>query len=87
MDLFKKDFKITSLEAVSPRYASESVDIETTFQYIDGNVTPTEINLTIYDPNDNEWATATKADFRALCSVLPDPYKSVAACSNANLAI
>ena len=57
-------FSISALIAGSPRYANEEALIEATFTTQNGSyVTPDTINITIYDPNDNIWQTATKAQF------------------------
>jgi len=57
-------FRISALVAGSPRYANEESLIEATFVGQNGSsVEPDIINVTIYDPNDNTWTTATKAQF------------------------
>jgi hypothetical protein len=57
-------FSISALIAGSPRYANEEALIEATFTTQNGSyITPDTINITIYDPNDNIWQTATKPQF------------------------
>jgi len=57
-------FSISALIAGSPRYANEEALIEATFTTQNGSyITPDTINITIYDPNDNIWQTATKTQF------------------------
>jgi len=57
-------FSISALIAGSPRYANEEALIEATFTGQNGSyVTPDTINVTIYDPNDNIWQSATKTQF------------------------
>ena len=57
-------FSISALIAGSPRYANEEALIEATFSGQNGSyITPDTISLTIYDPNDNIWTTATIAQF------------------------
>jgi len=57
-------FSISALITGSPRYANEEALIEATFSGQNGSyITPDTINITIYDPNDNIWQTATKAQF------------------------
>ncbi len=50
------DFEIDSLAAVSPRYASEEVQIEATFSYSNGSLaSPASYNLTVLYPNGAVW--------------------------------
>ncbi len=57
-------FRISSLAAGSPRYPNEEALVEASFIGQNGSATePDTINLTIYDKNDNAWATATKSSF------------------------
>jgi len=55
---------IAWVEAVSPLYANEEIQVEAVFLDETGNtVTPSRINLTILDPNDNNFDNAAKSDF------------------------
>ncbi|MBN4049266.1 hypothetical protein JYT91_01480, partial [archaeon AH-315-M20] len=57
-------FEISSLVAGSPRFPDEEALIEATFINQSGNsVDPDTINLTIFDPNNNIFANASKSDF------------------------
>jgi hypothetical protein len=60
----QSSFQISSLVAGSPRYPNEEALVEAVFSTNSGvPVDPDDINVTIYDKNNNAWASANKSAF------------------------